>query len=105
MTRQICHTYSETFISDKVRLFSRVLYLVEAAAGRVLLAGPELLKLGVQDVHQLFHEPHGGADVSCEHGALRVPGQLIGQVRRILSTPDLTQFRTKCVITDAQITG
>lgn len=70
-------------------------YLVEAASGRVLLAGLELLKLCVQDVHQLLHEPDAGADVASEHGAVRVPCQLVGQVRRVFSTPDLTQFRAK----------
>lgn len=52
--------------------------LVEAASGGVLLVGPELLQLRVQDVHELLHQPHGGADVPCKHGALRVPSQLIG---------------------------
>lgn len=72
-----------------------LLYLVEAASSRVLLAGPELLKLCVQDVHQLLHEPDAGADVAGKHRAVRVARQLIGQVRRVLSTPDLPQFRAE----------
>lgn len=77
-----------------------MLYLVEAASGRVLLTGLELLKLCIQDVHQLLHEPHAGADVASKHRAVSVARQFIGQVRRVLSTPDLLQFRAKkCVIT------
>jgi len=64
-------------------------YLVEAASGRVLLAGPQLLQLSVQDVHQLLHEAHRGAHVSGEHRALRVAGQLVGQISRIFATSDL----------------
>lgn len=72
-----------------------LLYLVEAASSRVLLVGLELLKLCVQDVHQLLHEPDAGADVASKHRAVSVARQLIGQVRRVLSTPDLLQFRAR----------
>lgn len=72
-----------------------MLYLVEAASSRVLLVGLELLKLCVQDVHQLLHEPDAGADVAGEHRAVSVACQLIGQVRRVLATPDLLPFRAK----------
>lgn len=64
-------------------------YLVEAASCRVLLAGPELLQLSVQDVHQLLHEANGRTDIAGEHGAPRVECQLVGQVGCVLAASDL----------------
>lgn len=53
-------------------------YLVEAASSWVFLAGPELLQLSIQDIHELLHQAHRGADVSGKHRALCVACQLIG---------------------------
>lgn len=52
-------------------------YLVEAASSWVLLAGPKLLQLSIQDIHELLHQAHRGADVSGKHRALCVACQLI----------------------------
>lgn len=49
-------------------------YLVEAPSRRILLAGSELLQLSIQDIHQLFHQAHRGADIPGEDGAFGVLG-------------------------------
>lgn len=49
-------------------------YLVEAPSCRILLAGSELLQLSIQDVHQLLHKAHWGADVPGKDGAFGVLG-------------------------------
>lgn len=64
-------------------------YLVEAPSCRILLTGSELLQLSIQDVHQLLHQPHWGADVPGKDGAFGVLGQLVGQVCCIFTAADL----------------
>ena len=54
--------------------FFRLDYLVEAPPCRILLAGSQLLQLSIQDVHQLLHQAHRGADVPGEDGAFGVLG-------------------------------
>lgn len=75
--------------SQTVILSISIKYLVKTPAHRVLLAGSELLQLGIQDVHELLHQSHGGAHIAGEDGSFGVLRQLIGQIRRVLSTPNL----------------
>lgn len=61
------------------------LYLVVVACSRLLVPGPQRLKLGVQDVQELLDETHGRADVPGLNPTPRVVHQLHGYITSILS--------------------
>lgn len=47
-------------------------HLVETASCRILLTRPELLQLSIQNVYQLLHQTHRGADITGVDGAFGV---------------------------------
>lgn len=48
--------------------------------------GPQRLQLRIQDVQQLFNQPHGRADVSSLDPTLRVVHQFCGYVGSVFAT-------------------
>lgn len=64
-------------------------YLVITPSSRVFFTGPQFLKLSIQNVHELFHQPHWWTNIASKDWSFGVFSQFIGQTSSIFSTSDL----------------